>query len=260
MVPFRQGKKNPDMGLRFSIVIPNYNSGEVIERAITSLIAQDYPELQLIVADGGSKDVSRDIIEQYRDHFDVVLSEKDEGQADGLNKGFSHATGDLFGWLCADDELLPGALHHVAHLFKGKSGVDVVTGSCERIYENGTNCITRGCLDAFDRIGLQNVIEQPSTFWRAALHRKIGFLDPNYYLGFDWDFWARMRNVKARLLATEQVLSRYYFSHTNKCGTAGNLFANEAFRLIRKHGPAWGGIAYVYRFIYRHFDLQGCFD
>ena len=248
------------MGLRFSIVIPNYNSGAVIERAITSLLSQGYPELQLIVADGGSSDVSREIIGHYREYFDVILSEKDNGQADGLNKGFSHATGDLFGWLCADDELLPGALQYVADVFKKRPETDVVTGSCERVFEDGSTCVTNPYPDTWKRIGVHNVIEQPSTFWKAELHRKVGQLDTSYYLGFDWDFWARMRDVNACLVITKQVLSRYYFSDSNKCGTAGDLFAKEAFRLIRKHGPAWGWIAYVYRFIYRQFDLHGCFD
>jgi glycosyltransferase involved in cell wall biosynthesis len=248
------------MGLSFSIVIPNYNSGAVIERAVTSLLSQGYPHVQLIVADGGSSDVSREIIEQYREHFDVVICERDDGQADGLNKGFAQAHGAIFGWLCADDELLPGALDHVAGLFENRPEVDLVTGSCERVFEDGSTCITHPYPDAWERIGVHNVIEQPSTFWRAELHRKVGPLDTGYFLGFDWDFWARMRDVKANLALTDRVLSRYYFSDSNKCGTAGDLFAKEAFQLIKKHGPARGWVAYIYRFIYRHFDLHGCFD
>ena len=89
------------MTISFSIVIPNYNSGEVIERAICSLISQNYPHLQLIAADAESNDSSRNIIERYREHFDTVITEKDRGQADGLNKGFSCARGDIFGWLCS---------------------------------------------------------------------------------------------------------------------------------------------------------------
>jgi glycosyltransferase involved in cell wall biosynthesis len=248
------------MELSFSIVIPNYNSGEVIERAICSLISQNYPHLQLIVADAGSNDSSRDIIQRYRNYFDTVITEKDHGQADGLNKGFSYARGDVFGWLCADDVLLPGALDHVADIFMKKPNADVVTGGCERVFEDGSTFITRADPDAFNKIGIQNLIEQPSTFWRAGLHRKIGPLDLGYYLGFDWDFWARMKNSHAHLATTDKVLSRYFFSNSNKCGRAGNLFAEEAFRLIRKYGPFFGALAYIYRFMYRHFDLKGCID
>src|SRR5579885_1698267 len=114
-----------NMGLKFSIVIPNYNSGPVLERALRSLVSQHYPDLQLILIDAGSTDASREIIERYRPHLDTVVIEKDNGQADALNKGFARATGDVFGWLCADDELLPGALHHAAEIFSANPQADV---------------------------------------------------------------------------------------------------------------------------------------
>jgi glycosyltransferase involved in cell wall biosynthesis len=248
------------MALRFSIVLPNFNSGEVLERAVRSLISQNYPNLQLIVADAGSDDSSSEIIESYKEYFDIIIREKDKGQADGLNRGFTRADGDVFGWLCSDDELLPGALLHVAELFENHPETDVVTGGCERIYEDGSKELTFPYLDTWERIGLQNMIEQPSTFWRSGLHRRLGPLSLDYHLGFDWDFWAKMAKAGARLATTDRVLSRYYFSGDNKCSKAGNLFAEEAFRIIRKHGPFWGGIAYVYNFIYHHFDLKGCCD
>jgi glycosyltransferase involved in cell wall biosynthesis len=248
------------MSLTFSIVIPNYNGGNVIERAICSLISQNYPDLQLILVDAESDDASIDVIDQYRDSFDKVIIEKDNGQADGLNKGFSYAIGDILGWLCADDELLPGTLQHVEEIFQENPMADVVTGSCERVFEDGSTAKTQADPGAFQKIGIQNLIEQPSTFWKADLHKKIGQLDVNYYLGFDWDFWARMKNSGARLVTTDNVLSRYFFSDSNKCGQAGDLFAQEAFRLIRNYGPMFGGLAHIYRFIYRQFDLKGCLD
>jgi len=246
--------------LRISIVIPNFNSGEVLERAIRSLLNQDYPDLQLIVADGGSRDVSREILERYRAAFDVLISEKDAGQADGLNKGFAHANGEIYGWLCADDELMPGALSQVAEVFRRHPEADVVTGYCARIYPDGSPYHSPPDPQAWEKIHILDVIEQPSTFWKADLHRKLGRLDTSYHLAFDWDLWCRMRLAGARLATTEAVLSRYHFSATNKSGSAGELFAREAFRIIRKYGPLGGRLAYIFRFLYRHFDLKGCYD
>jgi len=208
--------------------MPNFNSGKVIDRAIRSLISQDFPNLQIIVVDAESDDESRDIIEQYRPYFHTVIIEKDKGQ--------------------------------VAKIFAQKPEIDIITGSCERIFEDGTSCITHPRQDALRIIGVQNMIEQPSTFWRTSLHHRTGLLDLSYYLGFDWDFWARMYKLGAKLETTERVLSRYYFSGDNKCSVAGNLFQQEAFRHIRKHGPLFGSLAYIYRFIYFQFDLKGCYD
>ncbi len=246
--------------LRISLVIPSYNSGRTLERAIQSLIAQNYPDLQLILADAGSTDESREILERYRGAFDVWISEPDGGQADGLNKGFARADGEIFGWLCADDELLPGALCHVASIFEANPAAGVVTGACERVYPDGSRALSPADSQAWDKIATLDVIEQPSTFWRAALHRSVGPLDTSFDLAFDWDLWCRFARARAALVTTEQVLSRYYFSSTNKSGSAGDLFAREAFRILRRYGPLRGRLAYIYRFLYRHFDLHGCWD
>jgi glycosyltransferase involved in cell wall biosynthesis len=251
---------NSENEVRISIVVPNFNSGEVLERAILSLIAQDYPDLQLILADSESKDISREIIEKYRNRFDTLIIEKDKGQADGINKGFAKATGDIYGWLCADDELMPGALHHVAEIFSKNPDVDVVFGACERIFADGSRLTTYPDPQVWEKIGAQNVVEQPSTFWRASLHRKLGPLDDSYFLSFDWDYWCRMKRAGARMMTTDRELSRYFFSETNKTSNAGDLFQQEAFRLIRNHGPLNGALAYIFRFLYRHFDLKGCYD
>lgn len=246
--------------LSISLVVPNLNSGSTLERCIQSILRQDYPDLQLIMADAGSTDVSRDIIAKYRDRFDVIISEKDDGQADGLNKGFTYATGELRSWLCADDELLPGALHHVNKCFCDNPEIDVVIGRCERVFPDGVPYVTPVDCNAWDNIIVRNTIEQPSTFWRSELHKKVGELDTSYELSFDWILWIWFRNAKATLLTTEEVLSRYYFTETSKCNNAGNLFAEETYRLLKQYGPLRGWLANIFRHIYYRYDLMGCMD
>jgi glycosyltransferase involved in cell wall biosynthesis len=243
-----------------SIVIPNFNSGIVLERAIQSLLAQNYPDLQLILIDAVSTDPSREIIERYRHHFDTVIIEKDNGQADAINKGFSHARGEIFGWLCADDELLPGALHHIMAAFAADSSADVITGGCERVFADNTRKVIPADPNSWQIVNVQNPIEQSATFWRSSLHRKVGPLTLQYHLAFDWDLWNRFQRAGAKLITIEPTLSRYYFSDTNKTGNAGRLFATEAFSILRRYGPMMGGLAHIFRFLYFHFDLKGCYD
>lgn len=243
---------------KFSIVIPNYNSGTTLERTIKSILVQNYPNLQLIITDSQSTDGSGLIIEKYREHFDEAIIRKDKGQPDGLNYGFERARGDIFGWLCADDELLPGALHHVAGLFEKNPNAGVVTGGCERVFPDGATLLTTPAADTWEKIGYQDGIEQPSTFWRASAQHKAGPLDTTFELGFDWDLWCRLKQSGAALLLTERPLSRYYFSGTNKTAMAGDLFTREAFRIISKYGSP--RVARCYRFLYKHFDLHGCYD
>lgn len=100
----------------FSIVIANYNSGQFLEDALLSVIKQNYPKVQLIVIDGGSKDNSIEIIKKYESYIDYWVSEKDKGQSDAFNKGFSKAKYDWLFWLNADDFLLEGSLFKLSNL------------------------------------------------------------------------------------------------------------------------------------------------
>ena len=80
--------------------------------------------------DPGSTDNSREIIEHYGDRIGHIVFEKDQGPADGLNKGFAKATGEIFGYLNADDLLEPGALEKAGAFFERHPNVDVICGHC----------------------------------------------------------------------------------------------------------------------------------
>jgi glycosyltransferase involved in cell wall biosynthesis len=159
---------------KVSIIVPNYNSGKVIERCLNSIFNQNYPNLELILADGGSNDDSIEICRKYHSRFTVFISEPDGGIAEALNKGFQCSTGDIYAWLAADDELAPGALIRIARIFTDSPGVDVITGGCQRYFPDGSTVETIPPNDLLTRILFQNVIEQPSTFWRAGLHNRTG--------------------------------------------------------------------------------------
>ncbi len=244
---------------KISLVIPTYNSGPVLERALTSVLSQSYPNLELILADGGSEDESRAICERYRDRFAVFISEPDDGIAHALNRAFRHASGDLYGWLAADDELAPGALQFWADIF-GSEDVDVVTGGCRRFFPNGRCVTTTPAANVMERITYHNGIEQPSTLWRADLHKRAGELDTSLKLGFDWDFWCRFQRLGARVKVTERVLSHYHFSAGNLTSQGGRRQMEEMFRIVRTYGPYKGLTAYLYRALYLLFDLHGCYD
>lgn len=245
---------------KISIVIPAFNAALTLENSIKSLITQEYPNLELILADGGSQDGTMEIIQRYESHFTQIISEPDKGQANALNKGFRFATGEIFGWLCADDELAPGALHHFVEIFNTNPEVNLVTGGCRRIFWDGTIVETTPDPLLMKRISYIDGIEQPSTLWRADLHRATGELDESYRYAFDWDWWNRLKAAGANLAISHQIVSHYYFSETNKTSTGGNALVKEMYRVIKRHGPLKGYLADIYAFLYYNFDLYGCYD
>lgn len=161
--------------MRVSIVTISFNQAQFLERAIRSVVEQDYPDIEYIVVDPGSTDSSRDIIERYRSRISRVIYEPDRGPADGLNKGFACATGDIFGYINADDAYLPGAVREAVTAFDN-SKADVICGDGYIVDEND-RCIRRYVSTSINirRFVLNAVsILQQSTFFTANAYRDVG--------------------------------------------------------------------------------------
>ncbi|HVO94997.1 MAG TPA: glycosyltransferase family 2 protein [Terriglobales bacterium] len=245
---------------RISLVTPSLNAEKTIERTLRSIQAQEYPNLQLICIDGGSQDATLEILQRHRHLISDLASEKDKNVADALNKGFRIADGDIFGYLNADDALAPGALRRVAEVFLAEPGADVVTGGCRRIFADGSEAVTQVPERFVRTMSLRNDIEQPSTFWRATIHRKVGEFDDSFQLAFDWEWWNRLRVSGARFGRIPDVLSLYYFSDANLTSRAGQRVIDEMYRVTKKYGPYRGRVADLYMALYKVFDLRGFYD
>ena len=110
---------------KISIITPSYNSGDFIERAIKSVLDQDYKNWEHVIIDGGSTDNTVEILKKYK-HLNWV-SEKDNGQADAMNKGFKKSKGGIIVYLNADDYFFSGAFSTVIEEFK--KGAKFVIGN-----------------------------------------------------------------------------------------------------------------------------------
>jgi len=179
---------------KVTIVTPSYNQGQFLEMTIRSVLLQGYPDLEFIIIDGGSSDNSVKIIRKYESWLAYWVSEKDQGQSNAINKGFTHATGDIFAYLNSDDFYEPGALQVCALCFG--AGHEWVVGHVWCWHKDdgylpfpvvpGKN-ITRWFLCC--------PVAQAGSFWSARLHHKAGCFreDLNYEL--DYEFWLRFRFI-----------------------------------------------------------------
>ncbi|OQX15215.1 MAG: hypothetical protein BWK80_41180 [Desulfobacteraceae bacterium IS3] len=122
---------------RISVIVPSFNQGCYLERNLSSLIEQGYPDLEILVRDGGSTDNSVSVIERFRSRIANVKIGPDGGQAKAINDAYREATGAWVAWQNSDDYYLPGTLHGVAAADAANPTATVAHGPVLRVGERG---------------------------------------------------------------------------------------------------------------------------
>jgi glycosyltransferase involved in cell wall biosynthesis len=165
----------PDLPL-VSIITPSFNQGQFLEASIRSVLEQDYPNMEYIVVDGGSKDNSVEIIKKYQEHITWWVSEKDRGHADALNKGFSRATGEILAWLNSDDIYFPNTVSEAIAVLQSRPEVGMVYGDADLIDDSGETVGQFGSKQTSYRQMLQGSVHIPqaTTFFRANVWHRVG--------------------------------------------------------------------------------------
>jgi len=180
-----------------SIVTPSFNQARFLEKAIDSVLNQDYPFIEYLVIDGGSTDGSLDIIRKYANRLTTWLSEKDNGQTDAINKGFVQAKGEILAWLNSDDTYEPGAVSEAVNFLQSHPETGMVYGDANMINEQG-QVIGRFSAAQTDYLRLRRGyvhIPQSASFFLADLWRQVGPLDPTFYFAMDYDLWIRLARI-----------------------------------------------------------------
>jgi len=198
---------------KISIVTCSYQQGRYLDATLRSVLDQAYPDLEYIVVDGGSTDESAAVIRAHEHELAYWVSEPDRGQTDALIKGFNRAGGEICGWLCSDDLLLPGALQKVAHFFAEHPQVAAVYGDALWIDAAGDYIRPKREM-GFNRFVFlfdHNYIAQPSMFWRRDLYERVRGLDRDFNLAMDADLWERFsRHTRIAHLPEYLSCMRYY--------------------------------------------------
>lgn len=241
---------------KISIIVPSLNQGQFLERAIRSILNQNYPCFELIIVDGGSSDDTMQVINKYESFLSRWVSEPDRGQAHALNKGLRLLTGDFVGWMNADDAYWSNAFIEFGDIVTKHPEFDIY-------YANKVN------IDEHDRILGRVKYARPAkgfmkfyakyrgmtfcnqaAFFRSTVFRDVGDFDERFQIGMDLDLFFRCIMADMRFHHSNKIWGAWRRHDAAK--TATN-FASDPKRKAerelfeRKHqlyrGPGWGALS-----------------
>ncbi|WP_295447161.1 glycosyltransferase [uncultured Thiodictyon sp.] len=213
---------------KIAVVTPCYNQGEYLERTIISVLGQDHPNVEYIIIDRGSTDASLEIISRYADRLRYWASEPGLSQSHAINKGLSHASGDLLTWLNSGDVFLSGALTEVCRVYAANPEAGAIVGSGELGTASDTAALEEGPAE-FDFTWLRKcpdaAFSQSSCFFSRGGWEACGPLDERYDFAMDLDLCLRMAPL-FRFSRTRPVLERRLIQP--KASNSGLFFQTQA--------------------------------
>jgi glycosyltransferase involved in cell wall biosynthesis len=221
---------------KISIVTPSYNQGEYIRSTVESVLNQNYSDFEHIIIDNCSDDNTLSIIKEYP-HL-TVISEKDKGAADAINKGMNIAKGEVCAWLNSDDYYEENTFADIGNAFIDKS-IDLLYGNITFIYPEENNRIDKIMVKPYAAYELihntADSIRQAGIFFRKKLFEEVGGLDESLKLVFDYDLLIKMLQTGKQIYLNKNLAYQRMYKGTLSQKNIRKQ-AMEILRVSRRHG------------------------
>jgi glycosyltransferase len=229
--------------MKISIITTCYNRAATIQGAIESVLAQDYPDIEYIIVDGLSNDGSMDIINKYKDRVAKIVSERDHGMYEAINKGIRMATGDIIGLVHSDDFLYDN--HVISDIVKQfeDTDADFLYGDGVFVNANDINKPVRNWIGGTYhrwKVACGWLPLHPTCYIRKDVMMREGLYDETYKIAADSDLLFRylfMANLKVTYLKRKIIRMRMGGLSTDSAKR--KMMWDEDVRMYRSHGR-WG--------------------
>lgn len=193
--------------MKISVITVVYNRANTIEKAIRSVLTQDYHDVEYVVVDGGSTDGTINVINRYMDNIHQYISGKDDGMYDALNKGIKLATGDIIGVLHADDWFAsPHIITKIAAAFVRDQQLDAVYGDIAFIKEDDPDKVVRYYSSSIFKPSLLTwgfIPAHPTFFCKRKCFEKFGYYKTDFDIAADYELLLRffkVHHIRAKYL------------------------------------------------------------
>ena len=222
-----------------SVVIPTFNQGNTIRDTLSSLYAQHYPKLQVIVLDGHSNDSTRDVLKDFLCFISEVRSWSDSGQSAAIAEGINLAKGEIVTWLNTDDLYAPLSLFKVANAYINESQPDIIAGNCF-VFRDADFKWIHSCQIWNDQISPNEILDvknnwlrgkyfhQPEIFFTRSAINKVenmcneDFINKDLYYSMDYDIWAKMAIASCKITRINSVTAMYRITEEQKTSAVDN--------------------------------------
>jgi glycosyltransferase involved in cell wall biosynthesis len=222
-----------------SIVTPSLNQAAFIAEALRSVNLQSYENCEHLVIDGmstdGTIDLLRNVMPNEAKHRMLWTSEPDSGQSEALNKGFRKTTGEIVGWLNADDRYRPNCFQQVVRAFAENPEVDVIYGDYLVIDECGKALRIRREIEFSAFILLYHrvlYIPTTATFFRRRIFEEENWLDERLQYAMDLDFFVRLSRRGYRFRHVPNILADFRLHPKSKSCSASDKQRKEHRHVI----------------------------
>ncbi len=196
--------------MKISVITVCYNAGDLIENTIKSVINQTYKNIEYIIIDGASSDSTLEIIEKYRKNINILISEKDSGIYNAMNKGIKQANGDYLIFMNAGDSFYSEKTLENSIKYIEKYNSQLFFGDINIIDTNGSNWIKS--FRDFDKLSLiSDCLCHQAVFYKKELFDIWGNYNENYKISADHDFNLRSiikYNCKTKYIP--QIICNFY--------------------------------------------------
>jgi len=234
------GQHSSPVNMKISIITSVFNAVDTVEETILSVANQNHSDVEHIVVDGASTDGTLDVVEKYRTRLAWFVSEPDRGVYDGMNKGLRLATGDVIGFLNADDVYAhEGVLHRVAEVMSNPQ-IDACYADLVYVDKDDSQRIVRYWKSQPYEEGLFLkgwMPAHPTFFVRRSVYERFGGFDLSYPRQSDFELTMRFLHVhKIRAVYIPEIFVRMRTGGLSNSSWRGVLKGNlEAYRAFKKY-------------------------